>query len=364
MLTGAKIDVAGAVTVECNNTNAIVTSIVALTNDPVRVASFEFRAKNGNAVIQELSLANVLAPMATVATGYDSNNLAARGYDNSADGVMLELYVGSTKVGEATLINAIAYSINLNGGAGILLPNNTSVVVDVKAKGTTNSTSLTKVLRLGVVPNVGYSVLGGTAQTMVAAQNSSASATLLSCGNVANAQLVRNTKLTVNSALSPTVGWLNQWSSNFLFKGSLITAGSSMKLSKVVFTYSSNATPIITAPKLMIDGSEYSASQWNATSTVTANTVTMMLNTPLSISASSVALDLKADVTYTDTASVQEYISTRILKGPVDYAWYPTAGAVTGAATIVWSANDGSNDVYYGDSGIAGLETDSYAIKN
>ena len=206
MLTGAKIDVAGAVTVECNNTNAIVTSIVALTNDPVRVASFEFRAKNGNAVIQELSLANVLAPMATVATGYDSNNLAARGYDNSADGVMLELYVGSTKVGEATLINAIAYSINLNGGAGILLPNNTSVVVDVKAKGTTNSTSLTKVLRLGVVPNVGYSVLGGTAQTMVAAQNSSASATLLSCGNVANAQLVRNTKLTVNSALSPTVG--------------------------------------------------------------------------------------------------------------------------------------------------------------
>lgn len=45
-----------------------------------------------------------------------------------------------------------------------------------------------------------------------------------------------------------------------------------------------------------------------------------MLNTPLSISASSVALDLKADVTYTDTASVQEYISTRILKGPVDYA--------------------------------------------
>jgi len=37
-------------------------------------------------------------------------------------------------VGEAQLINAIAYAINLNGGAGIVLPNNTSVVVTVKAR--------------------------------------------------------------------------------------------------------------------------------------------------------------------------------------------------------------------------------------
>jgi hypothetical protein len=206
MLTGAKIDVAGSVTVECNNTNAIVTSIVALTSDPVRVASFEFRAKNGNAVIQEISLANVSGSVTSVPTTYDPNNLAGLGYDESANGIMLDLYVGSTKVGEAQLVGAIAYAINLNGGAGIVLPNNTSVVVDVKARGNTSTNSLTKILRLGVVPSVGYSVLGGTAQTMVAAQNSSASATLNSCGTVANTQLVRNSKLTLTAVTSPTVG--------------------------------------------------------------------------------------------------------------------------------------------------------------
>jgi len=280
---------------------------------------------------------------------------------------MLDLYVGSTKVGEAQLINAVAYAINLNGGAGISLPNNTSVIVDVKARGTTNSTSLTKTLRLGVVPSVGYSVLGGTAQTMVAAQNSSATAQLLSCGTVSNTQLIRNSKLTVTATIPAIAPLLNNVSLNTLFKGSVTTAGSSIQLKKFTFNVNSNTTGTLTGVKLFIDGNEYSVSQGNATVAGTAvpGTVTVTLNTAQPVSASTASIELKSDVTFTDIANVQEVISTRILKGSsVDYNGYTSDSLVPSTSTIVWSANDGSNDVWYTDSGILGLETDSYSLKN
>lgn len=281
---------------------------------------------------------------------------------------MLDLYVGSTKVGEAQLINAVAYAINLNGGAGISLPNNTSVIVDVKARGTTNSTSLTKTLRLGVVPSVGYSVLGGTAQTMVAAQNSSATAQLLSCGTVSNTQLIRNSKLTVTATIPAIAPLLNNVSLNTLFKGSITTAGSSIQLKKFTFNVNSNTTGTLNNTKLFIDGNEYSVSQGNATVAGTAvpGTVTVTLNTAQPVSASTASIELKSDVTFTDVANVQEVISTRILKGsPVDYNGYTTSTDTNlSGSTIVWSANDGSNDVWYTDSGILGLETDSYSLKN
>lgn len=367
VLNGANIDVAGSVSVECKNINPIVTSIVALSSDPVRVASFEFRAKNGNAVINELSLANVLGTQTTVPATYDVNNLAGLGYDESANGVILDLYVGSTKVGEAQLVSAIAYAINLNGGAGITLPNNTSVIVDVKARGTTESTSLTKTLRLGVVPSVGYSVLGGTAQTMVAAQNSSATATLGTCGTVANTQLIRNSKLTVTATLPSVTPLLNNVSLNTLFKGSLTTAGSSIQLKKFSFNVNSNTTATLANTKLFIDGNEYSVNQGNATvaGTTVPGTVTVTLTTSQPISASTASIELKSDVNFVDVPNVQDVISTRILKGsPVDYAGYATDALVPSTATIVWSANDGSSDVWYTDSGILGLETDSYSLKN
>lgn len=367
VLNGANIDVAGSVSVECKNINPIVTSIVALSSDPVRVASFEFRAKNGNAVINELSLANVLGTQTTVPSTYDVNNLAPLGYDESANGVMLDLYVGSTKVGEAQLVSAIAYAINLNGGAGITLPNNTSVIIDVKARGTTESTSLTKTLRLGVVPSVGYSVLGGTAQTMVAAQNSSATATLGTCGTVANTQLIRNSKLTVTATLPSVTPLLNNVSLNTLFKGSLTTAGSSIQLKKFSFNVNSNTTATLANTKLFIDGNEYSVNQGNATvaGTTVPGTVTVTLTTSQPISASTASIELKSDVNFVDVPNVQDVISTRILKGsPVDYAGYSSDALVPSTATIVWSANDGSSDVWYTDSGILGLETDSYSLKN
>jgi len=153
--------------------------------------------------------------------------------------------VGSNKVGEGTLINAIAYAIGLNGGAGIVLPNNSAVTVQVRARlvNTLGSSSTTRVLRLGVVPSTNFTALGSSAQTMVSAQNSSASATLSVCTGVANSQIIRNTRLTVavnpaSSIVSPVVA---AGTDVFTARATADAAGSVL-LKKLVFNVSVAAT--------------------------------------------------------------------------------------------------------------------------
>jgi len=212
VLTGARLDVASSINVSCKNVSPITSSIIPLSSIAVPVANFELKSENGNAVVNELSVVNLSGAVTAVPSAYNTNTLAASGYDTSADGIQLEFYVGSNKVGEATLINAIAYAIGLNGGAGIVLPNNTAVTVQVRAKllNPIGSTTTTRALRLGVVPSANFSMAGGTAQTMVSAQSSSASATLGVCTGVANTQIVRATRLTIavnpaSSVVSPVV---------------------------------------------------------------------------------------------------------------------------------------------------------------
>lgn len=95
VLTGAKLDVASAISVACKNVSAITSSIIPLSSVAVPVANFEFKSENGNAVIDQLSLVNLSGAVTAVPGTYNTATLSALGYDTSADGIQLELYVGT-----------------------------------------------------------------------------------------------------------------------------------------------------------------------------------------------------------------------------------------------------------------------------
>ncbi|MFA7284720.1 MAG: S-layer homology domain-containing protein [Candidatus Absconditabacterales bacterium] len=249
-LTGAQLDVVSSIAVQCKNVSPIASSIIPLSTIAVPVANFEFKSDNGNAVINELSLVNLSGSQNSVPSAYSTTTLAASGFDISADGIVLELYVGNTKVGEATLINAIAYAIGLNGGAGIVLPNNSAVTVQVRAKllNPLGSYASTRTLRLGVVPSTNFSLVGGTAQTMVSAQNSSASATLGVCTGVANSQIIRSTRLSLavnapSSVVSPVV---SAGTDVFAVRATADAAGSVL-LKKLTFNVAVTSGTTVTA---------------------------------------------------------------------------------------------------------------------
>lgn len=109
------------------------------------------------------------------------------------------------------------------------------------------SSTTTRVLRLGVVPSANFSLAGGTAQTQVSAQSSSASATLQSMG-VANSQIVRATRLTiaVNPASSVVAPVVSAGTDVFTARATADAAGSVL-LKKLVFNVSvasTAATPL------------------------------------------------------------------------------------------------------------------------
>ena len=154
-LVGANLDVAPGIVVQCNTINPIQSTIIpASTTTSVPVANFEFRAQYGAAVMPELAIANLtpagslITNDATLVASYNPSALLPN-FDNSSDGMILEVYNGTTMVGQGQLINGIAYVIF---STPVSLPTNTSSVLQIKARSNNPITNIgDRLLRLHVV---------------------------------------------------------------------------------------------------------------------------------------------------------------------------------------------------------------------
>lgn len=199
-LLGRALDVAASINVTCKLTDSrqgVVTSNLSGTD----VATFNFKSDYGAASLRELTIANVTDAGATVSSdstlvGYYSTARSTY-YDDSANGTTLIAYVNGTKIGEATLINGIAYIRNIADGVGYTIPSNGSINVVIKA--VSNSTLTNGRIRLRAIsPNLSNtSFLEGSAQTLISAINSNSTVGWSCTSATSSAMYIRKTILTV-----------------------------------------------------------------------------------------------------------------------------------------------------------------------
>lgn len=389
-LNGANIDVAPGIVVQCNNINPIASTIIpASTTVSVPVANFEFRSQYGASVITELAIANVNTAGATVATptlaaNYNATPTASIYIDYSADGMILEVYNGTTMVGQGQLINGVAYIVLTTP---INLPQNSSVVLSVRAKSSNPITNIgTRTLQTRLLdPNVAVTALGGgTAQTQVSAAGSTASVTANCTNQSANAHSVRATKISLTDVANPNQTTINSLvgvlgTSQTIFKTKITAdAAGSAKLYSVNFKIDGKlagaalAAGTISNFKLRVNGTLIAVADMTCTPTYGSPTnvaCTFMGGYPngYSIAAwSTIDVDLVADVNAALVAG--DYLSTSILEGTSNITTPFVAGIARPGVTVVWTdnANNGNTVTadlnWYSDRGVEVLPTNSWTF--
>ena len=210
MLAGRMLDVAPAITINCNVQSVGVVGSVTTNASGTTVASYKFTSNYGASSLRELAIANVtsagaaVSPTTTLISSYNANALLPN-FDNSADGTTLMAYINGDLLGTATILNGIAYIRNINGGIGYTIPANGSVTVVVKAVASNTATNGVLMLRV-IDPNLNTTaLLDGSAQTLISAINSNSAVAGTCSTATANAAYIRKSNVTVAVNASSSV---------------------------------------------------------------------------------------------------------------------------------------------------------------
>lgn len=206
VLAGRALDVAPAITINCNVQSVGVVGSVTTNASGTTVASYKFTSNYGSSSLRELAIANVTAagaavsPTTTLVSSYNSTTVANgtnANFTNSADGTTLVAYVNGELLGSATILNGIAYIRNINGGIGYTIPTNGSITVTIKAIASSSATNGTLMLRV-IDPNLNTTaLLEGSAQTLISAVNSNSTVAGTCSTATAQAAYIRKSSVTV-----------------------------------------------------------------------------------------------------------------------------------------------------------------------
>jgi len=238
------------------------------------VARFDFKATNGDAQIQELTLVNTGSATSAVTSGATS--------DTGADSVINGVYVYDTngnKLGTASLVNGSAYFTFSNP---ILLPTDQTVTLVAKVKtNAINDISNTNQFVKFAVLKAGQTLSGTTQTTKVVTKangNEIEDANASYTNAVSNKQYLRKTviKLANNSQTTTT---LNAGSNDiYLWSVTADSAGAAKVLKfKLDTTFNGSNSNPTTGYELDINGSKVNDTDVSITGAATTGSTTITI---------------------------------------------------------------------------------------
>lgn len=374
MVAGNLIDVLGGLNVNGQITNPTSTTIIPATSTAsgVKVGTFQMKTDYDTAEVKELAIVNFSGAATTTICG---SAVSCADLNATADGLTVEVSRNGVVLGNAQLLNGVAY-ITLNSGITINSSSNTNFDVTVKGGNALIDGSNTNMrVKLGVLQPgkiLGLSN-GASAQTLVTSTTNVVSVTSNYTSSVFNAHYVRATTLTFADQAGPagtnTLLSIHGQNGVSLFKSS-VTADSSKSanLYKISFNHSSNGV-VVSNYKLKINNSEIAATDVVCTyAAPKVNCVfagTYANGYPLS-AGQATTVELIGDVT-TSTATT-DFVTTSLSEGAsTDFAKYDAATAAATNATVVWSDNaeptvTAAMSDWFTDAGIEKLPSNAWTF--
>jgi hypothetical protein len=332
MVSGNNIDVKGAVNVSSNRTAAIQAGVIpASTSAGVKVGSFELKTDYDSALVQEVTLVNLVSTFAPLTVDNSTlgclNATPCANLNYSSDGMYVDLKNNGNLIGSAQILNGVAYVV-LNSGMSVSNTSPVNLDIEVRGSSVINAAGDTnKQIKLGVL-NVGSTLgvgNGQTAQTLVSPTSSSVSVTSAFTNLVFNTQTIRATKITFANQATPantTLASVAGQTQVTLFK-TVVTADSSKSanLYKIVFNHTTSAGMTTSNFGIKLDGGSTVLSSADANCTLASGKVTCIFGgtytNGLTIAAGgSRTIELVADTsTLSGLTTSRESINTTLAQG-------------------------------------------------